>query len=152
VFSVTVFTALLGSGFQQWTCPFLWPQLPASATLNWLSACRLSLLTDWLMAPGPRYSLGTDPTENTSPNSYSGVTSCSYQHGPRRDHCFPQLLHCYVLHSRYLAMVVSLAPQCWLSADTPQHSEWHAKWKPHLGASKWYKKEFSTLLRTRVVF
>jgi hypothetical protein len=40
VFSVTVFTVLLGSGFQRWTLLFLWvpelspPKLPASATLN----------------------------------------------------------------------------------------------------------------------
>jgi hypothetical protein len=57
VFSVTVFTALLGNGFQRRTFPFLWvlELSPSSATifsflttttLSWLSACRPSLY--WL--------------------------------------------------------------------------------------------------------
>jgi hypothetical protein len=58
VSSFTVFSALLGSGFQRRTSPFLWvPELSlapatrfsllATAALNWLFACRLSL--DWLV-------------------------------------------------------------------------------------------------------
>jgi hypothetical protein len=46
VFLVTVFTALLGSGFQRWTYPFLWvPELSLSSATSFsqLSACRLSL-------------------------------------------------------------------------------------------------------------
>jgi hypothetical protein len=82
--STTVFAALLGSGFQQWTfpssgspnCPR--PELPASATVNWLCACRLSLSllfsglfesdsirTNWYYL----YSLGMDRTENTNSNN-----------------------------------------------------------------------------------
>jgi hypothetical protein len=45
------------------------------------------------------YSLGTDRTENTASNSYSTVA----------------------LHSRYLAMAVSLAPQFLLWANMPQY-------------------------------
>jgi hypothetical protein len=47
---MTVLISLLDNGYQLWTFSFHgvpeltpWPQLPAYATFNWLSACRLSL-------------------------------------------------------------------------------------------------------------
>jgi hypothetical protein len=78
-----------------------WLQLPA-ATLNWLTACRLSWLADRLIhrwAGGyltttsyssgswsALYSLGMDTTGNTSPNCSSVVAWRSYWHETRRKH------------------------------------------------------------------
>jgi hypothetical protein len=63
VFSVTVFTALLGSGFQQQTFTFLWvrEQAPASAISFYNSQ-----LTGY-----------TDRTENTASSSLSIVACVS---------------------------------------------------------------------------
>jgi hypothetical protein len=57
------------------------------------------------------YGLGTDPTENTSPNTFPIVAPRSDRHRPHREHHFEQLFLCCMLHSRYLAMTLSLAPQ-----------------------------------------
>jgi hypothetical protein len=76
VFSVTDFTALLGSGFQRQTFPFLSHQLLTSHNCSsQLTACRLSRLTgngSW----SSFYSLGTDRTENTASNG-SSIASLS---------------------------------------------------------------------------
>jgi hypothetical protein len=92
VFSVTVFTALLYRGFQMRKFLFLGvPDLSpasASATLNWLSVCRLSL--DWLMQmlPGLSYQLLQFSTDclsadslDSSLDSLFGMTAMSA--GPR---------------------------------------------------------------------
>jgi hypothetical protein len=91
VFSVTVFTALLGSSFQWWMFPFLWiPKLSLASTtsisllttanLNWLTACRLSLTLyssthngSWSLL----YSLGMERTENTASNHSSVIALAS---------------------------------------------------------------------------
>lgn len=73
VFPIMVFIALFGNGCQQQTFLFLEvPELSstsATATLNWLTACRLSLDSDWFLL----YSLGKDRTENTASNTYSVI-------------------------------------------------------------------------------
>jgi hypothetical protein len=69
VFSVTVFTALLGNVFQQ--CTFLCFRVHALA--GWRPShtnCRLKTLY-----------IDMDLIENTSRNSYSIITSRSYRHG-----------------------------------------------------------------------
>jgi hypothetical protein len=43
------------------------------------------------------YSLGTDCIETTSPNSFSIVASCSYQHGLHGEHRFPVTLLLWVM-------------------------------------------------------
>jgi hypothetical protein len=54
VFSATVFTAPLGSGFQRWAFPLLWvPELSltlATAALNWLPADPLNWLSLYSLA------------------------------------------------------------------------------------------------------
>jgi hypothetical protein len=76
VFSVSVFTALLGSGFQWRIFPFLWVRkLPLAQLLqfstdwltDWLTACSLSRLT----GNGSWSSLYRLCTENTASNSSS---------------------------------------------------------------------------------
>jgi hypothetical protein len=77
VFSVTVFTALLGNGFQCRTFPFLWvPELsPAwpTATICLQTLSRLTRNGSW----SSLCSLGTDRTENIASNTYSVVACVS---------------------------------------------------------------------------
>jgi hypothetical protein len=47
----------------------------------------------------------------TSYSSNYSLMAAGPRHGPHRKHCFQQLLNCCVLHTRYLAMEVSLAAQ-----------------------------------------
>jgi hypothetical protein len=69
MFSVTVFTALLGSGFQRRMFPFLWfPELSPT------SACRLSFDFSLDSRLG-LHSLGTHLTENIASNS-SSIVAC----------------------------------------------------------------------------
>jgi hypothetical protein len=120
VFSLMVFTALLGSGFQWRIFPFLWvPKLfmaSAAATLNWLPADSLS--THWPPCNGSRsllYSLGMDRTANTTSSSSSLVASTSV------------VAFTWWPLSHYLAMAVFTEPflsngcLCWLhSSDFQQ--------------------------------
>jgi hypothetical protein len=110
VFSVTAFTALLGNVFQQWTvlCS------RALALAGWrtshtnlllFSQNSFSAIGTW----STLYSLCTNLTDNICPKSFSIVAWRSYRHGPHIKHRFPQLSKFCVLHSRYLAMVASLA-------------------------------------------
>jgi hypothetical protein len=48
-------------------------------------------------------------------------------HRPHRKHCFQQLSHCCVLHSHYLAMTVSQAPQFLLWTNMPQYDCFFSK-------------------------
>jgi hypothetical protein len=49
VFSATVFTALLGSGFQRWTFPFFWiPKLPSASVVSFSLLSQLQLSTECL--------------------------------------------------------------------------------------------------------
>jgi hypothetical protein len=89
IFSVTIFTAVFGSGFQRLTFHFIWvlELSPASTTetLNWLNACRNSLdsSSDYRLGfyndSWPSlYRLCTDHTQNTVSNSLYIVASRSF--------------------------------------------------------------------------
>jgi hypothetical protein len=114
VFSVTVFTALLGNVLQLWTvlCFQAGAHLTTTSYTLLTAVSKLSISANGSWST--LHSLSKDPTENTSPNSSSTVASHSYQHGPHREHRFLQLLQYCESQRRYLAMAVSLAPQFWL--------------------------------------
>jgi hypothetical protein len=63
---------------------------PISYTFN----CRLKTLFGPTDSWPALYSLATDPTENTYPDSSPAVAWHTYRHGGRRKHRFSQLLHC----------------------------------------------------------
>jgi hypothetical protein len=74
-----------------------------------------------LFAADTRYIASARTPQKTPPNSYSIVTWRSCRHVPRKEHRLPLFLQCIVLHSCYLRIAVSLAPQYWLSADMPHY-------------------------------
>jgi hypothetical protein len=114
-FSVTVFTALLGNVFWQWT--FLcsqahvlagWRPFHINILLFWLPPQDSYLNFSRLTADRSlSYNHCTDPTNNTSPNSSPIVARRNCRYGPSRKHRFPQLLYCCMFHSRYLETTIS---------------------------------------------
>jgi hypothetical protein len=113
VFSVMVFTALLGSGFQWWdfplplgsrTLPGLSYRLPNLLSASWLTAN-----SNWSLP----YSLGTDHTENTASNSSSivvwSVVAITWR-----------LLNQCLTTGTFAQQFPSNGCLCWLSADMPQ--------------------------------
>jgi hypothetical protein len=148
VLSATVFTALLGSSFQQRTFPFL---------LQLSTACRLHLNTlvirvrhcvPFSSSPTTRraivevfdpasiqdhtcngkwsmlYSLGTDHTENTASNGSSIVTFVSVAAVKwwLVSHCLATGIFREPFPGQRLSL---LASQFWLSADMPQYYIYH---------------------------
>jgi hypothetical protein len=111
VFSVMVFTALLGSGFQWRTFHFLWvPELPlasATATLNRLTACRLCLDL-MVMVAGPGY-IALARTAYKTPLSTALLLLCVC--------CGHHVTAIEPLHSN--GHVYRTVPQKRLSADFP---------------------------------
>jgi hypothetical protein len=103
MFSVTVFTALLGSGSQ-----------------HWMFLCsRAHLLAGWRPSHTNRLLVSTAVLGLSRNGRWFSLYK--HRHGPHRKHRFQQLLHCCMLHSRYLAMPVSLAPQFLLCANMPHY-------------------------------
>jgi hypothetical protein len=73
------------------------------------------------MAAGPRYIASARTAQKTPPPRVLPSLHDVIIGTDRTANRFLQLLHCCVLHSRYPAMAISLAPQLLLCGNMPQY-------------------------------